>query len=253
MSPWSKVRPSRHQWQQKAPQRADQDRSLRKQLSRVKTERECATNALKETQAGLRQLETQRQGLAVRQQVALVLLARHLVVVARIGLRAVSRVLSLRALALGIQKAPGAQPSINGVTRLAIVRLASARMLQGFARSQAPFSTGLIGMIDVRIALGAGKIVALLALDAPHHHLPEAAPSLPQVRCLAVSVAAAWTGDTRAALLRRLLAVMGRPAASLKDGGSDLPKASGVWDAPGLASPAMDEISPAVAHRRKRR
>jgi hypothetical protein len=173
--------------------------------------------------------------------------------VARIGFRAVSRVLSLLAVALGLKKAPCPQTLINWVTRLSIVRLPSARLLQGFPLRQAPFSHGLIWMIDGSIALGAGKIVAVLALDAQHHQRTQAAPGLPQVHCLAVAVAASWTGDTRAALLKRLIAVMGRPAADRKDGGSDLHKAIDVWDAQGLASPSIDDIAHAVAHRLKRR
>ena len=106
MSQLSKVRQSRTQWKHKATQRAEQDRYRRKQLSRVKTERDRATTALKEAQARLRQLEAQSQGLAVQNKVDLVFLALQLFFVARIGFRAVSRVLSLLALALGIQKAP---------------------------------------------------------------------------------------------------------------------------------------------------
>src|SRR3989441_6422878 len=253
MSQLSKVRQSRTQWKHKATQRADQDRYRRKQLSRVKTERDRATTALKEAQARLRQLEAQSQGLAVQNKVDLVFLALQLFFVARIGFRAVSRVLSLLALALGIKKAPCPQTIINWVTRLSIVRIQSARLLQGFPLSQAPFSNGLIWMIDVSIALGAGKIVAVLALYAQHHHLTQAAPGLPQVHCLAVSVAASWTGDTLAALLKRLIAVMGRPAAYLKDGGSDLHKAIDILAAQGLASPAIDDLSHAVANMLKRR
>ena len=253
MSQLSKVRQSRNQWKHKATQRAVHDRYLRKQLRRVKTERDRATKALQEAQARLRQHEAQSQGLAVQHKVDMVFLALQLVLVARIGFRAVSRVLSLLALALGIQKAPCPQTIINWVTRLSIVRLQSARMLKGFALSQAPFSNGLIWMIDLSIALGAGKIVAVLALDAQHHHLTQAAPGLQQVRCIAVSVAASWTGDTLADLLKRLIAVMGRPAAYLKDGGSDLHKAIDVLEAQGLASPSIDDISHAVANMLKRR
>jgi len=126
-------------------------------------------------------------------------------------------------------------------------------MLQGAALSQAPFSNGLIWMIDVSIALGAGKMVAVVALDAQHHHRTQVAPGLQQVRCLAVSVAVSWTGDTLADLLKRLIAVMGRPAAYLKDGGSDLHKAIDVLEAQGLASPSIDDISHAVANMLKRR
>jgi len=253
MSQVSKVRHSRTQWKHKATQRADQNRYWRKQLARVKHERERATTALKEAQARLRQREATSQGLAVQHKVDLVFLALQLFVVARIGFRAVSRVLSLLALPLGIQKAPCPQTIINWVTRLALVRIQSARLLKGSALSQAPFSNGLIWMIDVSIALGSGKIVAVLALDAHHHPLTQAAPGLGQVRCLAVSVAASWTGETIAELLKRLIATVGRPAAYLKDGGSELHKAIGLLDDQGLASPSIDDISHAVANMLKRR
>ncbi len=253
MSQLSKVRHSRTQWKHKATQRADQNRYQRKQLARVTHERDRTTTALKEAQARLRQLEAQSQERAVQHKVDLVFLALQLFVVARIGFRAVSRVLSLLAVALGIQKAPCPQTIINWVTRLAIVRLQSVRLLKGPVLSQAPFSNGLIWMIDISIALGSGKIVAVLALDAQHHRLTQAAPSLGQVRCLAVSVAVSWTGDTLADLLKRLIAVMGRPAAYLKDAGSELHKAIDVLDAQGLASPAIDDISHAVANMLKRR
>lgn len=253
MSQLAKVRHSRTQWKHKATQRADANRYWRKQLARVKHERDRTTTALKETQARLRHLEAQSQGLAVPHKVDLVFLALQLFLVARIGFRAVSRVLSLLAVALGIQKAPCPQTIINWVTRLSIVRMQSARMLKGSTLSQAPFSNGFIWMIDISIALGSGKIVAVLALDAQHHRLPQAAPSLGQVRCLAVSVAVSWTGDTLADLLKRLIAVMGRPAAYLKDAGSELHKALDVLEAQGLASPAIDDISHAVANMLKRR
>jgi hypothetical protein len=253
MSPLSNVRDSRNQWKHKAIQRANHDRSRRKQLARVTNERDGATQARNEAQARLRQLEAQRHGLAVQNKVDLVFLALELFLVARSGFRAVSRVLSLLALALGLHQAPCPQTIINWVTRLSIVRLPSARRLQGLPWSFAPFSTGLMWMIDVRIALGPGKIVAGFALDAPHHHLSDAAPSLQQVRGLAVSVATSWTGDTLAAWLRRLIAVVGRPAASRKDGASDLHKALGLLEEQGLASPALDEISHAVAHMLTRR
>jgi hypothetical protein len=45
--------------------------------------------------------------------------------------------------------------------RLSIVRIESARGLRGLPLSQAPFSNGLIWMIDLSIGLGSGKIVAV--------------------------------------------------------------------------------------------
>ena len=47
MSQLSKVNQSRHQWKAKAKQRSDHNRSLRKQLARVKAERDQAKQDLK--------------------------------------------------------------------------------------------------------------------------------------------------------------------------------------------------------------
>ena len=247
MSQVSKVRQSRTPWKHKATQRADQNRYWRKQLARLRTERDRTTTALQETQARLRQLEVQSQGLVMQHKVDLVFLALQLFLVARIGFRAVSRVLSLLAWVLGIKNAPCPQTVSNWVIRLASVRIEAAPRLKGLPLSQAPCSHGLLWMIDVSIALGSGKIVAVLALDTHHHHLIQAAPSLGQVRCLAVSVAASWTGDTIADVLKRLIAQMGRPAAYLKDGGGDLHKAVALLGEQGLASPCIDDLSHAVA------
>jgi hypothetical protein len=107
-------------------------------------------------------------------------------------------------------------------------------------------------MIDISIGLGTGKILAVLACDAHHHQRTPDALSLERVHCLGVSVADAWTGETIAKLLGRLIAVMGRPAAYLKDGGGDLHKAVALLGEHGLASPCIDDISHAVAGMLKR-
>ena len=64
MSQLSKVKYSREQWKHKAKQRGDRERYQRKQNTRLKAERDRATQALKATQARLRQLEAQLYGLA---------------------------------------------------------------------------------------------------------------------------------------------------------------------------------------------
>jgi hypothetical protein len=252
MSQLSKVTYSRHQWKDKAKQRGDRERYQRKQLARISAERDRVTTALKEAQVRLRQLEAPMQGLVALPKVDVVWMALQLFLVVRIGFRAVSRVLSLLALALGIHKAPCPQTIINWVIRLTLVRIDAARMLRGVPLSQAPFSNGLIWMIDISIGLGTGKILAVLAFDAHHHQLAPGALSVDRVRCIGVSVAASWTGDMIADLLRRLIAVMGRPAAYLKDGGGDLHRAVALLDEPGLASPCLDDISHAVAGMLKR-
>src|SRR5438552_1586502 len=157
MSQFSKMHHSRDQWKHKAKQRGERERSQRQQHARLRAERDRATQALKETQARLRQLEAQRRGLATVPKVDMVSV-------------------TLLAVALGIKTAPCPQTIINGVIRLSIVRIDSARTLRGFALSQAPFSNGLIWMLDLSIGLGTGKIVAVLAIDAHHHQLCSSAP-----------------------------------------------------------------------------
>jgi hypothetical protein len=63
-----------------------------------------------------------------------------------------------------------------------------------------PFANGFIWLIDISIALGAGKLLAVLALDARHHQFHPGAPALEQVRCLLVAVADSWTGEAIADL-----------------------------------------------------
>ena len=167
MSQRSKVTYSRHQWKDKAKQRGDRERYQRKQLARISAERDRVTKALKEAQGRLRQLEAHMQGLVALPKVDVVWMALQLFLVVRIGFRAVSRVLSLLALALGIHTAPCPQTIINWVRRLTLVRIDAARMLRGVPLSQAPFRNGLIWMIDIRIGLGTGTILAVLAFDAP--------------------------------------------------------------------------------------
>jgi hypothetical protein len=247
MSQFSKMHHSRDQWKHKAKQRGEQERYQRQQNARIKAERDRATKALKATQARLRQLEAQRHGLAILPKVDVVYLALQLFLVARISFRAVSRVLTLLALALGITKAPCPQTIINWVIRLAVVRIQSARTLRGLPFSQPPFTNGLIWMIDISIGLGTGKLLAVLACDAHHHQLTAGALSLQGVQCIGVCVADSWTGDTIAEVLKRLIAQMGRPVAYLKDGGSELHKAVTLLAEQGLESPCIDDIAHAAA------
>ena len=251
MSQLCKVTHSRNPWKAKAKQRSDHNRYLRKQLARVKAERDQAKQGLKATQRRLRQLESHAQAVAARPKVDVVWLCLQLFLEVRISFRAVCRVLSLLAPALGITKAPCPQTVINWVMRLSIVRIESSRGLRGLPLSQAPFSNGLIWMIDLSIGLGSGKIVAILALDAHHHHLVNGAPSLHHVHCIAVSVADSWTGEALAEMLKRLIAQLGRPAAYLKDCGSELQKAADLIAPQGLASPCIDDISHAAANMLK--
>jgi hypothetical protein len=252
MSQLSKMKHSRDQWKEKAKQHGKGERYERREKARMKAERDQLTQALKASEARVHELEAQLNGLATRPKVDVVHLALQLFLEARISFRAVSRVLALLAWALGIQKAPCPQTIINWVIRLTIVRIDAAQTLRGLPLEEAPFTNGLIWMIDLSIGLGSGKILAVLALDAHHHQLVSGAPTLRHVHCLGVAVADSWTGDTIAELLKRLIAQLGRPTAYLKDRGSDLHKAAALLEEDGLGSQCLDDISHAAAGMLKR-
>lgn len=252
MSQFSKMKHSRDQWKEKAKQRGKGERYARREKARMKAERDQLARALKASEACGRELAAKLHGLAIRPKGDVVHVALPLFLEARISFRAVSRVLALLAWALGLKKAPCAQTIINWVIRLTIVRIDAARTLRGVPLDPAPFTNGLLWLIDISISLGAGKMLAVLALDAHHHQLESAAPALRHVSCIGVAVADSWTGETIAALLKRLIAQMGRPAAYLKDSGSDLHKAAALLTDDGLGSPCLDDISHAAAGMLKR-
>lgn len=251
MSQLSKMTRSRNQWRGKTTQSRTDNRYLRREIARVKAQRDQFKRQLQATQRRLDEVEKQALCVATVPKVDAIWLALQLFLEVRISFRAVSRVLSLLAAWLGLAKAPCPQTVINWVMRLSIVRIEAAREQRGLPLSQAPFSNGLIWMIDISIGLGSGKILAVLALDAHHHHLVGGAPSLAQVHCIAVSVGDSWTGEEIADLLKRLIAQMGRPAAYLKDGGSELQKAVDLLEPQGLGSPCIDDISHATANMLK--
>jgi hypothetical protein len=249
MSQLSKLKQSRQQWKQKAKERAEQNRYLRKQLERLRQERDLAKQALKEAKQQRRQQEAKPTDLKAHR----VWLALTLFASARISFRAVSRVLHVLAACLGIGKAPCPQTVINWVIRLSLVRLQSLQRLRSPTRRLIPFTNGLIWMVDASITLGAGKLLSILAIDARHYQLAGCAPGFEHVRCVAVAVSPSWTGERLAALLERVISVLGRPAAYLQDGGSELQKAVDVLSERGLGSPVINDISHAVANMLKRR
>ena len=243
MSQVSKLKQSRNQWKKKAVERADENRYLRKRLAGLKKERDSLRKELEETKKNPPGCPVPIIG----HKQDLVFLALQLFGIARIGFRAVSRVLGVLAPYLGIQKAPCTQTIINWVAKLSIVRIQSvAPVEKGLPRPG--FSNGLIYMIDTSIGLGTGKILCVLALRADYHQLAPDAPGFEDVRCVAVAVADSWTGDSIADFLKRVIAVTGRPTAYLKDGGTDLQRAVRLLGDEGLASPPIDDISHVVAN-----
>ena len=181
MSSASKVKHSRQQWKQKAKSRADDNRYLRRELERLKRERDAYKKRAKQAEAQLRAQPPAQAAPAIESKVDLVQVTLELFVRARIGFRAVSRVLGVLAAPLGLPKAPCPQTVINWVTRLSIARLQDAPTVPNPPLSADPFANGFLWIIDISIALGSGKLLAVLALDARHYHLHATAPSLDHV------------------------------------------------------------------------
>ena len=115
MSPETRYKRSRDKWKDKAASRAEKNRYQSKELARVKAERDKFKKELKESRARVHQLESQDRVVVLQSKVDLVFLALQLFVVARIGFRAVSRVLGVVMGALGLKKKSlGHRPSSTG-------------------------------------------------------------------------------------------------------------------------------------------
>lgn len=248
MSSLSKSNKSRKQWKTKAISRGDENRYFRKENARIKGERDRYKAETKEYKARLEQMEQQNKMPVLCTKTEVVRIALQLFLVARISFRAVSRVLGVLGHYLGLTKAPCPQTVINWVTRLSIARIQHSTPLLSAPLHQDPSDNGFIWMIDISIALGAGKILALLALDVRHHQRSPGAPSLQNVHCVAVSVALSWTGEEVAAFLRKVMAVVGQPSAFLKDGGSELAKAARLLEEDGFPTPSIADISHRIAN-----
>jgi len=106
MSPETRYKKSRDNWKQKAASRAEKNRYQGKELARVKAERDRFKKELRETRARVHELESQDLVIVFQNKVDLAYLALQLFLVARIGFRAVSRVLGIVMGALGIKKSP---------------------------------------------------------------------------------------------------------------------------------------------------
>lgn len=128
------------------------------------------------------------------------------------------------------------------------MRIRCAPMLKGLPLAKAPFCNGLIWMIDMSIGLGTGKILTVLALNAHHHQLSPSAP----VFTMSIAWQYRWPIPGQVSTLRPssecVIASAGRPAAYLKDGGTDLQKSIRLLDKQGLASPCIDDISHVIAN-----
>lgn len=247
MSAKSKLKQSRNKWKNAAVNRAKRERYLRKENNRIKKERDRYKKELKEAK---KQLEKQsgKKISPTPSKEEVVYIALQLFLIAHISFRAVARVLEVIGAYLGLAKTPCPQTIINWVIRLSIAKIQNIGQSAGPHMANASSSSGFICLIDISIGLGAGKILAVLFLDARHHMRNEGAPTLRNVTCAAVATADSWTGETIADFLQKVIAVTGKPAAYLKDGGKDLDKAVRLLNERDCASPSVDDISHTVAN-----
>jgi hypothetical protein len=241
-----KLKNSRENWKIKAVGRADTVRELRKENNRLRHKLHDQKKEAIKIKAQLEDLKNKQIARVVTNKASLIYLALQLFLVAGISFRAVSRVLSLISAALGLKKAPSHQTIINWFMRLSIVKMQTISMIG--ASNRRLFSNGFIWLVDISIGLGAGKILTVLALDAQHHRLASGAPTLKNVHCVGVCVADSWTGEGIAKFLKKMIGILGRPIAYLKDGGADLGKATRDLASEGFASHCIDDISHKIAN-----
>lgn len=242
MSKLSKLRKSRDAWKQKAVERGERIRYQRKEHRRLKHERDQYKHRAQQAAKDLAR-ERQHQRTPGYSKEELVWLSLQLFLVAHLSFRAVSRTLGVLGERLGIPKPPCPQTVINWVQRLSIARIRTGIEAGCASLTTTRYGAGSIWLIDTSIGLGDGKILAVLALNTHHYLISNGAPTMAHVTCLAVGVAPSWTGETIAAFLQRVIAVTGCPAAYLKDGGTDLSKATRLLAERGLPSPCIEDIS----------
>jgi len=247
MSTLTKLRHSREAWKKKARERAATIRYQRKEHQRITREREQYKRLARTTAAQLEK-ERQTKRAPLCKKTTLIHVSLQLFLTARISFRAVSRVLVVLRDILGLRKVPCPQTVINWVNRLSLARVRQRVRLEGTHAPGVRDARTQIWMLDISIGAGAGKMLAVLALPTHHHAVHEGAPTMKQVTCLAVAVAPTWPGDAIAEFLQRVIAVTGRPAAYLKDGGTNLAKAVRILEQHAMSSPCIDDLSHVTAN-----
>jgi len=237
---------SRDSLKDKAINRGVEKRYYCQEIVRIKKERDRYKNKAKEHQNRLTTLENTKPIVCDKANV--VLISLQLFLVAHIGFRAVSRVLEVLGSYLGLKKAPCPQTIINWVSRLSIARIKNVSRSIMPRIPGIPSSNGFIFMIDTSIALGAEKILCVLALAADHYSLRLGAPSLQNVHCIAIGVAVSWTGQTVTDFLLKVIKSVGKPIGFLKDKGTDLAKALKILEQQGYKIPSIDDVSHVCAN-----
>lgn len=186
----------------------------------------------------------------------MIYIALKLFLIGHIGFRAISRVLSILMPYLGIEgRTPCHQTVINWVTRYSLAKIWTYRTYMAPSSliiENGKFTNGAIWIIDESIGLGIGKILTVLELRIDHHSKHEGPPSFGDVNCVAISVAPSWTGESIADFLQQLIYITGKPAAFLKDGGTNLEKGVRLLNERGFFCHSIDDVSHVVANLLKK-
>ncbi|MCP4052703.1 MAG: hypothetical protein GY739_06515, partial [Mesoflavibacter sp.] len=247
MKPIPRLQKRVESWKNKAKIRGDSLRYQRKEYLRIKKERDKYKKKVWEVRKQLEE-ERQKNSQPICNKEELIYISLQLFINASISFRAVPRVLAVLADYLGNLKVPCTQTIINWVSRLSIARIRNTAQLVGPIIGSNPFSNGFIWIIDISIGISARKILTVLALNANHHLLNMTAPTLQTVKCIAVSVSSYWNGEKIADFLQKVISVIGKPTAYLKDGGTDLAKAVRILGERSKLSPSIADISHIVAN-----
>ncbi|MBC8548708.1 MAG: hypothetical protein H8D23_03565 [Candidatus Brocadiales bacterium] len=253
MSDKYKLNRSRDGWKVKAVERNSIIHYQTKEIKRIKAERtnykmdaQILTQEVEKLKAQQKNEHQKSKPLVINKE-DLIDVALQLYINCRISFRATNRVLEGLSEHLGIASAPCTQTIINWVTRLSIARIRNACQ-PIYGQIGIRLRNGKIWMIDISIGLGAGKILAILELDAKHYILNGGAPTLQDVKCVAVAVAPTWTGITIAEFLEKVMNEAGIPDAILKDGGADLGKGVRVLNEEEQRCLSIDDLSHVIAN-----
>jgi len=252
MSQRSKLIKSRREWKEKAVRRADENRQLRKEVNRVKKERNQYKERAKKAEKALEEREDDPGPPAARDKATIVLLALRLFCEARIGFRATSRVLEVLKDRLGLEKAPCRQTIINWVIGYSIFKTGNLPPSIPDRACEAWPAKRYIHLIDTTMVLGMLKILCVLVLEAGHYAAGIGAPRLRDVRCVGVATASSWTGEAVADFLKRMFGSFVGPVCFLKDGGKDLAKAVKILREEKYEVSCIDDVSHTVANLLKR-
>ncbi len=253
MSKISQLKKSRSTWKEKAVDRNQTIKYQKAELKRLKNDRDKYKSQLRETRKQRDEGRKKNMLPAREKKKLLIYIVLSLFLIGHIGFRAISRVLTILIPYLGIEgKAPCPQTIINWVNRYSMAKIWAYNGPPSLSLGKDEFVNGAIWIIDISIAFGVGKILAVLELKIDHHATHDGAPTLKDINCVAISVAPSWTGESIADFLQQVIHITGKPAAYLKDGGLDLKKGVRLLKARGFSSLSIDDVSHVVANLLKK-